>query len=48
VRDEDPWIDSCVRFFRHRRIRPMRVWMFGQHANPAGSPESRQIGSRSK
>ena len=34
VRDEDAWIASCVKFFRHRRIRPMRVWMFGPHANP--------------
>lgn len=42
VRDEERWIDSCVRFFRHRRIRPMRVWMFGPHANPASSPQSRQ------
>jgi len=42
VRDEDRWIESCVRFYRHRRIRPMRVWMFGPHANPASSPESRQ------
>ena len=42
VRDEGRWIESCVRFYRHRRIRPMRVWMFGPHANPASSPESRQ------
>lgn len=42
VRDETRWIESCVKFYRHRRIRPMRVWMFGPHANPASSPESRQ------
>jgi len=42
VRDEDRWIESCVKFYRHRRIRPMRVWMFGPHANPAASPASRQ------
>lgn len=42
VRDEREWIESCVRFFRNRRIRPMRVWMFGKHANPASSPEARQ------
>ena len=42
VRDEARWIDSCVRFYRHRRLRPMRVWMFGPHANPARSAESRQ------
>jgi hypothetical protein len=42
VRDEPRWIESCVKFYRHRRIRPMRVWMFGPHANPASSPESRQ------
>ena len=42
VRDEDAWIASCVKFFRHRRIRPMRVWMFGPHANPARDAASRQ------
>lgn len=42
VRDEQPWIASCVKFYRNRRIRPMRVWMFGPHADPSRSPESRQ------
>lgn len=42
VRDEARWIDSCVRFFANRRVRPMRVWMFGPHANPASSEASRQ------
>jgi len=42
VRDEQRWIDSCVKFYRNRRIRPMRVWMFGAHANPAADEESRQ------
>jgi hypothetical protein len=42
VRDERRWIDSCEKFFRNRRVRPMREWMFGQHANPASSPEARQ------
>jgi hypothetical protein len=42
VRDEEAWIASCVKFFRHRRIRPMRVWMFGPHANPGRNAASRQ------
>lgn len=42
VRDEDRWIDSCVNFYRNRRLRPMRVWMFGPHANPARDAASRQ------
>jgi hypothetical protein len=42
VRDEARWIESCVRFYRNRRIRPMRVWMFGPHADPSRSEESRQ------
>jgi len=42
VRDEDAWIASCVKFFSHRRIRPMRVWMFGPHANPGRDAASRQ------
>jgi hypothetical protein len=42
VRDEGPWIASCVRFYANRRIRPMRVWMFGQHADPSRDAASRQ------
>jgi hypothetical protein len=42
VRDEDRWIESCVKFYRNRRLRPMRVWMFGPHANPARNAASRQ------
>jgi len=42
VRDEQTWIDSCVKFYGNRRLRPMRVWMFGKHANPALDDESRQ------
>ena len=42
VRDEARWIASCAKFFRHRRIRPMRVWMFGPHANPGRDAASRQ------
>ena len=42
VRDEARWIDSCAKFFRHRRVRPMRVWMFGPHANPGRDAASRQ------
>lgn len=42
VRDEQIWIASCVKFYRNRRIRPMRVWMFGRHADPSRSEESRQ------
>lgn len=42
VRDEASWIDSCVRFYANRRVRPMRVWMFGPHANPARGETSRR------
>jgi Sulfotransferase domain len=42
VRDEAAWIESCVRFYRNRRLRPMRLWMFGKHANPSRDDESRQ------
>src|SRR3990167_9492264 len=30
VRDETSWINSCVKFYEGRRIRPMRQWMFGK------------------
>jgi hypothetical protein len=42
VRDEQPWIASCTRFFHDRRIRPMRLWMFGPHADPSRDEASRQ------
>jgi len=42
VRDERRWIESCVRFYANRRIRPMRIWMFGPHADPSRSEASRQ------
>ncbi len=42
ARDDDAWIDSCVKFYRNRRLRPMRLWMFGRHADPSRDDESRQ------
>jgi hypothetical protein len=42
VRDESAWIASCVKFYRDRRVRPMRVWMFGSHADPSRDEASRQ------
>ena len=41
VREEQRWLESCVRFYANRRIRPMRVWMFGPHADPSRSDASR-------
>ncbi|MCC5973281.1 MAG: hypothetical protein JJT81_04435 [Rubellimicrobium sp.] len=41
LRDEDDWIDSCIRYYKDRPIRPMREWMFGPHADPSASPEAR-------
>lgn len=42
VRNEDCWIESCVRYYKGRRIRPMRAWMFGDHADPSFSRLARQ------
>jgi hypothetical protein len=42
VRDESAWIASCVTFYKDRRIRPMRVWQFGSHADPSRDEASRQ------
>jgi hypothetical protein len=42
VRDEKRWIESCVRFYANRRLRPMRIWMFGPHADPSRNEASRQ------
>lgn len=43
VRDEERWLRSCVKFYANRRVRPMRVWMFGPHANPARDDASRKV-----
>lgn len=40
VRDEQQWLDSCLRYYKGRRIRPMRSWMFGEHADPTSSPDA--------
>jgi hypothetical protein len=42
ARDEQSWIASCTGFYRNRRIRPMRAWMFGAHADPSRDEASRQ------
>jgi hypothetical protein len=42
VRDEQRWLQSCIRFYANRRIRPMRVWMFGPHADPSRSAASQR------
>jgi hypothetical protein len=42
VREEQQWLDSCVKFYRNRRVRPMRLWMFGKHADPSQNSQSRQ------
>lgn len=42
VRNEDKWIDSCVRYYADRRVRPMREWMFGKYADPSANEDSKQ------
>jgi hypothetical protein len=42
-RDEAGWLGSCVRYYRGRRVRPMREWMFGEHADPSSSEAATQI-----
>jgi hypothetical protein len=41
-REESKWLDSCIRFYRGRRIRPMRKWMFGEHADPSSGEAAAQ------
>jgi len=43
IRDSSKWIESCVKYYKGRRIRPMRIWMFGEHAEPSKSEESKKI-----
>ena len=41
-RDEAEWLNSCVRYYRGRRTRPMREWMFGEHADPSANEAAAQ------
>jgi Sulfotransferase domain len=43
LRDDTAWIESCINYYAGRRVRPMRAWMFGTHADPASSREARNI-----
>jgi hypothetical protein len=42
LRDADSWIESCVRYYGGRRVRPMRLWIFGENANPTASAIAKQ------
>jgi len=39
-REESKWLDSCIRYYQGRRIRPLRKWMFGEHADPSSSEDA--------
>lgn len=41
LRDEEPWIESCVKYYAGRRVRPMREWAFAEHADPSSSAAAR-------
>lgn len=41
IRDSNEWIESAVRYYKNRRVRHMRQWMFGKYANPASSANAR-------
>lgn len=40
LRNENEWISSCIRYYRGRRIRPMRAWTFGDAADPSSSAKA--------
>jgi hypothetical protein len=42
VRDEKAWISSCIKYYKGRRVRPMREWMFGPHADPSRDKEGKK------
>ncbi|MEM1320989.1 MAG: sulfotransferase family protein [Bacteroidota bacterium] len=42
IREEEQWINSCVKYYKGRRRRPMRIWMFGGHADPSVSEAAQQ------
>ncbi|MBN1797229.1 MAG: hypothetical protein JW822_01540 [Spirochaetales bacterium] len=43
VRDQDKWIKSCLKFFKGRKIRPLRRWLFGRFADPSKDQESKTV-----
>jgi hypothetical protein len=42
IRDPERWIDSACSYYKDRRIRHMRKWMFDDHADPNTSNEARK------
>lgn len=42
IRDEADWLRSCVDYYRDKRIRPMRQWMFGENADPSSGEKAQQ------
>ena len=43
VREPDKWIESCCNYYKNRRVRHMRHWMFGEYADPSSSVKARQV-----
>jgi hypothetical protein len=41
-RDEAQWLNSCIRYYQGRRVRPMRQWMFDEYADPSSSEAATQ------
>ena len=42
IRDDQQWLQSCLKFYAGRRIRPMRTWMFKEYADPSLSETARR------
>jgi len=43
IREPSKWLESAIRYYKERRVRPMRKWMFGEHANPANSIKAQKV-----
>lgn len=42
IRDERDWLNSCIKYYQNRRVRPMRRWMFGEWADPSAGETAQE------
>lgn len=43
IRNEQAWLNSCIAYYKNKRIRPMRRWMFGEYADPSSGEMAQQV-----
>lgn len=43
IREEEQWLNSCLKYYENKNYFPARVWLFGPHINPAANEKAKNI-----